>query len=89
MSTTPPYRLFALSNFGSLLALVVYPWLIEPRLSLHAQSVVWLVAFAVFVAACSAIAWMKRSSEAAPSIAATAEVSPVAEPSPSPGDRAL
>jgi hypothetical protein len=89
MSTTPPYRLFALSNFGSLLALVVYPWLVEPRLSLHAQSVVWLVAFAVFVAACSGIAWMKRSSEAAPSIAASGEVSPVDEPSPSPSDRAL
>ncbi len=32
----PPYRLFALSNFASLLALVVYPWLVEPGLSLGA-----------------------------------------------------
>jgi hypothetical protein len=89
MNTTPPYRLFALSNFGSLLALVVYPWLVEPKLSLHAQSIVWLVAFAVFVAAGSGIAWMKRGSEAIPSIAAMGEISPVAEPSPSPSDRAL
>src|ERR1041385_8569441 len=42
---SPPYRLFALSNFGSLLALVVYPWLLEPRLSLGAQASGWLVGF--------------------------------------------
>src|ERR1700756_4227055 len=35
----PPYRLFALSNFGSLLALVAYPSLVEPYFSLHAQTV--------------------------------------------------
>src|SRR5215831_863339 len=31
------YRLFAVSNVGSLLALVIYPSLIEPRVSLHGQ----------------------------------------------------
>lgn len=54
---TPPYRLFALSNFGSLLALVIYPWLLEPRLSLSAQSRVWLAGYVVFAAACVAIVW--------------------------------
>src|SRR5579872_7253914 len=29
-----PYRLFALSNFGSMLALLTYPSLVEPRLTL-------------------------------------------------------
>ena len=29
-----PYRLFALSNVGSLLALVLYPTVVEPRLTL-------------------------------------------------------
>jgi SAM-dependent methyltransferase len=54
---TPPYRLFALSNFGSLLALVAYPWLLEFRLSLGAQSRVWLAGYVVFAAACVAIVW--------------------------------
>jgi spermidine synthase len=53
----PPYRLFALSNFASLLALIVYPWLIEPRLSLSAQSVAWLAGFLLFSAACITIIW--------------------------------
>jgi spermidine synthase len=52
----PPYRLFALSNFGSLLALVIYPWLVEPRFSLHVQSLIWLVGFVVFALACAGIA---------------------------------
>jgi spermidine synthase len=55
-----PYRLFALSNFGSLLALVLYPWLIEPRYSLHTQSTVWLAGFALFAVASLAIAWRSR-----------------------------
>src|SRR5947209_1970739 len=32
-----PYRLFALSNFGSMLALLTYPTLVEPRLTLTSQ----------------------------------------------------
>jgi SAM-dependent methyltransferase len=51
-----PYRLYAVSNIGSLLALLVYPWLIEPRLSLHAQSVALLFGFGLFAAVCGAIA---------------------------------
>lgn len=51
----PPYRLFALSNFGSLLALVIYPVLIEPYFSLRAQTLAWSAGFAVFVIVCGAI----------------------------------
>src|SRR5215207_2589446 len=32
------YRLFAISNLGSIVALLAYPWLIEPRLTLRAQT---------------------------------------------------
>ena len=49
-----PYRLFALSNFGSMLALLSYPTLVEPRLTLHRQAVVWSWGFAVFAIACAA-----------------------------------
>ncbi len=34
-----PYRLFALSNLASLLALAAYPTLVEPNLTLHAQRI--------------------------------------------------
>jgi hypothetical protein len=42
---------------------VIYPWLLEPKLTLHTQTVVWLAAFAVFAAACLAITWTKRSGD--------------------------
>ncbi len=43
-----PYRLYVISNVGSLLGLLVYPWLIEPRSSLRAQSVGLLVGMILF-----------------------------------------
>ena len=48
---TVPYRLFALSNAGSLLALALYPTVIEPNLSLAAQRTIWAGAFAVYAMA--------------------------------------
>ena len=47
-----PYRLYALSNIGSLLALVTYPFLFEPNLRLQNQSWIWSGLFVLFVAAC-------------------------------------
>ena len=43
-----PYRLYALSNAASVLALVSYPVLVEPRLSLNAQANLWSWAYVVF-----------------------------------------
>lgn len=48
------YRLFSLSNLASLLALLAYPFLIEPWLPLHAQSSAWSVIYAGFGALCLA-----------------------------------
>jgi hypothetical protein len=45
-----PYRLFALSNLASLLALALYPTVIEPYLSLRTQRAAWSVGFGCFVA---------------------------------------
>lgn len=42
-----PYWLYALSNGGSLVALLAYPLLVEPALGLTAQRSAWLVGFAV------------------------------------------
>ena len=44
-----PYRLYALSNAGSLLALLSYPFLFEPWLTLRSQVLSWSAAYAVFV----------------------------------------
>ena len=43
-----PYRLYALSNAGSLLALLSYPVLVEPVLRLHWQAISWSWAYVVF-----------------------------------------
>jgi hypothetical protein len=45
-----PYRLYALSNFGSLLALLSYPVLIEPWLTLKAQAWTWAFCFLAYAA---------------------------------------
>jgi len=62
-----PYTLFALSNAASLLALLSFPFLIEPRLASHSQAIVWSAVFAVFVALCSTAAWLSRRATALPS----------------------
>jgi SAM-dependent methyltransferase len=57
-----PYRLFALSNFGSMLALLSYPLVIEPRMALSKQAMVWSLGYAVFAIACIFAAWRSRDS---------------------------
>lgn len=52
-----PYRLYALSNLASMLALLSYPVLVEPFLELRGQTLGWSAGYAVFVAACGATAW--------------------------------
>jgi hypothetical protein len=63
-----PYRLYALSNAGSLLALLGYPFLLEPTLSRSAQGQAWGVGFLLFAAGCAACAWdvWKRAEAPAP-----------------------
>ena len=45
-----PYRLYALSNVGSLLALLSYPLVFEPWLKLRQQVLSWSFAYIVYVA---------------------------------------
>jgi hypothetical protein len=45
-----PYRLYAVSNIGAILGLLSYPFLIEPRLSLETQSMVWSIGYGVYAA---------------------------------------
>jgi SAM-dependent methyltransferase len=55
-----PYRLFALSNLASMLALLGYPFLFEPYWSGTEQSNGWSIGFALFVLLCGALAWTVR-----------------------------
>lgn len=52
-----PYFLYAASNLGSLLALLSYPLLVEPRLTLTDQKLGWSLLYAGVVLGVSAIAW--------------------------------
>ncbi len=59
-SVRNPYRLFALSNFASLAALLAYPLLIEPALGTRAQILVWSVGYGIFALLCGASTWLSR-----------------------------
>lgn len=48
------YRYFSLSNLASLLALVAYPFLIEPRARLLDQALAWSWVYGVFAVLCMA-----------------------------------
>ena len=56
-----PYRLYALSNLASLLALALYPTLIEPHFTLKAQRLVWCCGFAAFALVSAILTWRTRS----------------------------
>jgi len=53
-----PYRLFALSNFASLLALLGFPVLFEPWLDLNALGWGWSAIYACFVVLCAGTGWL-------------------------------
>lgn len=52
-----PYRLYALSNVGSLLGLLSYPFLVEWLLTIKHQALLWSSGFVVFALACAGVAW--------------------------------
>jgi hypothetical protein len=56
-----PYRLYSLSNIGSLLALLTYPILFERFLGLQTQAWLWSGSYVVFAVACSYLAWRVAS----------------------------
>lgn len=56
--TRVPYRLFALSNFASLLALLAYPVAIEPLIPNRGQTWGWSGLYVLFVLSCAATAYL-------------------------------
>jgi hypothetical protein len=58
--TVSPYPLYALSNGGSLLGLLSYPFVIEPRLPLQHQATLWSGVFGIYAlgfVVCAALLW--------------------------------
>ena len=55
-----PYRLFALSNLGSLVGLLSFPLLVEPAIASRAQAYGWSTIYVAFVVLCVATAWVSR-----------------------------
>ncbi|MFN9720032.1 MAG: hypothetical protein ACK58L_15140, partial [Planctomycetota bacterium] len=53
---TSPHRLYALSNAGSLLALLSYPFLVEPTMPLTTQATLWSIIYGLFCVLCMAAA---------------------------------
>jgi SAM-dependent methyltransferase len=62
-----PYRLYALSNAGSMFALLGYPFLFEPVWTTHQQAGIWSAAYGGFLLLCIATAIRAgRAAELAP-----------------------
>jgi SAM-dependent methyltransferase len=72
-----PYRLFAVSNLASLLALIGYPLLVEPFLGNREQVVWWSVLFAVFAVLCAWLAWSASSKNLVEAVTAEEGPAPV------------
>src|SRR5687768_15641840 len=74
------YRLFALSNLASLLALMSYPFVLEPWVTAARQSYGWSVGYGLFVALCIGCAFysLRTQQALAPASAAadTADAGP-------------
>src|SRR6267378_1349573 len=75
------YRLFALSNFGSLVGLLSYPFAIEPFATVHTQAWVWSSAYALFVTCSISYAWRRRRLPELQHAAGAGATAPEAPPS--------
>ena len=81
-----PYRLFALSNAGSLGALLAYPVLVEPFLRLGAQAWMWTGGYGLYLLCAAGMAWRSRDVEVAKQADHSVETG---EAKPTPGLRLL
>jgi len=81
------YRLFALSNFGSLIGLLAFPFAIEPFTTSRTQSIVWSGAYALFVLACALSAWKSSRGAEGPHVVDTSAPSTDTPAGPAPSGR--
>ncbi len=50
-SAFSPYFLYSASNIGSIGALILYPFIVEPLLGLHSQSLLWSIGYGILTIA--------------------------------------
>jgi len=79
-----PYRLYALSNAGSLLGLLSYPFLVEWLLTIKHQAMLWSGGFVIFALSCAGVAWQFGRHERG-AREAQKPISPRDEAAPAPG----
>jgi len=78
-----PYRLYALSNIGSLTALLSYPFLFEPRLTLGQQDIYWSLGFGLFALLGGILAFhVWRTADLAAAVEQKADAGDAPEPQP-------
>jgi hypothetical protein len=84
-----PYFLYAASNLGSLIALLGYPFVLEPAFGLKALAGLWTAGFVVLVAALAFafLLVLNRQGEAAPVAGSTAAGTDAPGSAPTWGDR--
>ena len=74
-----PYRLYALSNIGSLLALLAYPFVLEPQLARQTQAEWWSIGLALYAGLaswCGYKVWHSDGADSAKSAADDEEPAP-------------
>jgi SAM-dependent methyltransferase len=73
-----PYVLYSASNLGSLIALLAYPILLEPTMTVHGQRWGWSLGYAAFVLLMGGLALaVLRARDLAPEAASTRATNPV------------
>jgi hypothetical protein len=68
-----PYFLYAASNLGSLIALLGYPFVLEPAFGLKALSVIWTIGFMVLILALALSFILMRGRQTADALAGAPE----------------
>jgi hypothetical protein len=73
-----PYRLYALSNIGSLLALLSYPFYVEPMFASGAQANYWTWGFMAFAVLCALTAIVSNvlATRSSPGVASPGNLTP-------------
>lgn len=86
-----PYRLFALSNLASMLALAGYPFALEPWVTTRVQSYGWSAGYLLFVLLCAACAWysLRAGTASGAETASTPVSAPAADNAPTGGRQLL
>ncbi len=65
-SEAVPWRVFAVSNAASLAGLLAYPFLLEPRVGVRTQLLLWSLGYAIFAILCSALGFSSTFRREAP-----------------------